>query len=1795
MLSQADRVRPIWAMRSAPYFGRRNFREPDFLTCAHWLRLGHPQIFKVALACLSKCRVGILALLVLRFTANFANAQTPDGFNPGSSGTVFAVAVQPDAKLIIGGAFQSVAGQTRNYIARLNSDATLDTNFVASADNSVFCLSVLTNGMTLAGGSFSGLGGMPHRGIGRLLTNGAPDFSFTASISVPFPLGGGAVYSLQIQSDSKILVGGTFTSLSGAARNNFGRLNADGTIDSLFNPSPNNIVISSAIQPDGKILVGGAFTTLGGQLRNCIGRLNSNGSLDTTFNPGANTNVNCLAVQPDGKILVGGAFTNLAGQPARYLGRLNADGTFDPTFAATASSNVYCFALQADAKIFVGGAFTNINAQPVSRLCRLNSDGTLDGTFTTAASNVVYSLTIQPNGSIVAGGAFTSLGGQTRNRIGRLTNPTPSTEDLAWSSSTITWTRADASPEIWRTTFESTLTGTNWNLLGAGSRIAGGWQLAGQPFQSNALLRARGFVTGGYENSSSWFSEKYVGPMIIFAQPRNSTNSIGSAVTFQVGVLGPQPLQFQWLRDGGILSNGGRVSGALTSSLTISNLTLTDIAGYSVIITNASGSVTSQVAQLVVLDPFIVTQPASQWVAEGSTASFTVVAGGSSPPFTYQWRKNGLPLNQFSTSLTIPNVQMPNAGLYDVVITSPQGSVASAPATLGTVDTFAPGIGNPSQTFAVYSLAVQRDNKILVGGNFTSVGGQPRLNIGRLSADGTVDLGFHPDASNIAYSFAIQPDGKIVVGGFFTNLAGIACTNLGRLNSDGTLDTGFVPNPNSSVRHLRIQRDGKIIVGGVFTSIAGQPRNYLARLNLDGSVDATFNPLLSSSVDCLAIQDNGTIFVGGFLAANPMIKFFSDGTRDTNFVSPGSGLRCLAVQPDGLILVGGSFTNLAGQPRNNIARLRPDGTLDSNFNPGAGGTLYSIAIQADGRILVSGAFSNLGGQPCSGLGRLFPDGTLDPSYKPGAGTVFALTVQPDGKVLAGGTFTTLAGQSCQNLGRLSNTDPATNVLQFNGSTVTWLRNATAPDLYGVTFDFSTNGISWASLGAATRIVGGWQSTNVMLPPNTSIRGRGFSSVSGSGASSSSLEESIIGAPAIEDAPFFLTNSAGSTATIMVTAGGTPPLSYQWYKGSIPLQNGGNISGANSNTLVVANLLHNDAADYSVAICNGMGCVTGLVCSLTVIEPAILVQPLAQAVHAGQSVSVSVTVAGTLPIVYQWRKNGAAIPSATSSALSLTNVQASDAAGYDVAITNQYGSVTSLTAALEVNLALADSWNPGLNGDVLTIASQPDGRILVGGYFSDVAGSGLKFIARFEKNGSLETPFNLSPDYNNVCCLAVQPDSKLLVGGGFSTLDGQPCDELGRVIADGSFDSGFKAGSGGQLLTLALQGDGKVLVGGSSSLIQPPNTIGRLNSTGTLDSSFVATATGGDSAFPTVWCVVLQPDNKILLGGNFTQVDGQARNYIARVDENGFVDNSFNPGADAEIYALSIQADGKILVGGAFKNLGGSPRRFIGRLNADGTLDPVFNPGASNVVNSFALQTDGKIITAGFFTNLGGFQRNRLARLNQDGSIDTTFNPGADDGVNMVSLESDGSVLVGGHFLNLAGQSRNYFGRLRPTTPALQTLAFDGSQVTWTRQGPSPEVWRTTFEFSTNAADWVMLGTGTRISNGWQIVSSGVPAGSLIRARGYISTAGYFGSANGLIETTLDQRLRIILDDSHLGISSNHFGFTIAGYSGEVAVIETSTNLLNWIALATNSFQSDTLFFSDPATMTGPRFYRVHSP
>src|SRR5205807_8487119 len=124
------------------------------------------------------------------------------------------------------------------------------------------------------------------------------------------------VNALAVQADGKILVGGFFNSLAGQSRTNLGRLNADGRLDMDFNAGaifPQG-VYTVLVQSDGKIVAGGSFISLSGETRSGIGRLNSDGGIDPFFNPGANGLVDCLAMQADGKILVGGAFTMLGGK-----------------------------------------------------------------------------------------------------------------------------------------------------------------------------------------------------------------------------------------------------------------------------------------------------------------------------------------------------------------------------------------------------------------------------------------------------------------------------------------------------------------------------------------------------------------------------------------------------------------------------------------------------------------------------------------------------------------------------------------------------------------------------------------------------------------------------------------------------------------------------------------------------------------------------------------------------------------------------------------------------------------------------------------------------------------------------------------------------------------------------------------------------------------------------------------------------------------------------------------------------------------------------------------------------------------------------------------------------------------------------------------------------------------------------------------------------------------------------------------------------------------------------------------
>jgi uncharacterized delta-60 repeat protein len=423
-------------------------------------------------------------------------------------------------------------------------------------------------------------------------------------------------------------------------------------------------------------------------------------------------------------------------------------------------------------------------------------------------------------------------------------------------------------------------------------------------------------------------------------------------------------------------------------------------------------------------------------------------------------------------------------------------------------DSFNPGASgspNPWAEPRVASVAVQVDGKVLVGGHFLILGGQACTNMGRLIADGTADpFRFEPGPSDLVSLLAVQSDGKILLGGEFSEMFGVPMGPLARLDADGQPDFGFFPHVRGgTVFSIALQADDKILVGGRFFMVGLELHDRLARIDADGSVDSGFNPSADDHVYALTVQPDGKILVGGKFttleypwSSMNLGRLNADGSLDREFGARVEGryscVFSLAVQADGKILVGGSFSALGGQPRANIARLNADGTVDGAFNPGANGSVSCLALQADGKILVGGSFTELGGQPRSNIARLNPNGTLDNQFDPGAnGTVSCLALQADGKILVGGYFTTLAGQPRDCIGRLNNTEPSTEILGSDGSTIIWLRTGPCPELSRSTFDSSDDGATWVGLGTGARIPGGWQLSGVSLPSGSVVRARGF--------------------------------------------------------------------------------------------------------------------------------------------------------------------------------------------------------------------------------------------------------------------------------------------------------------------------------------------------------------------------------------------------------------------------------------------------------------------------------------------------------------------------------------------------------------------------------------------------------------------------------------------------------------------------------------------------------------------------------
>jgi uncharacterized delta-60 repeat protein len=325
-------------------------------------------------------------------------------------------------------------------------------------------------------------------------------------------------------------------------------------------------------------------------------------------------------------------------------------------------------------------------------------------------------------------------------------------------------------------------------------------------------------------------------------------------------------------------------------------------------------------------------------------------------------------------------------------------------------------------------------------------------------------------------------------------------------------------------------------------------------------------------------------------------------------------------------------------------------------------------------------------------------------------------------------------------------------------------------------------------------------------------------------------------------------------------------------------------------------------------------------------------------------------------------------------------------------TNLHGVARKNVARLLPDWTVDPAFDPGVGPDsaVSEIALQPDGKVVIVGSFSNFAGTARKYVARLEANGALDMGFvnpGTGPD-SSLTHVGLQPDGRVLITGSFRMVNGESHPFLARLNSNGTLDSTFIAAPGTNVEALSVQRDGKILLGGFFFTGVDVNGlaskyVARLSADGAVDFSFHP---GDIGAF--VNSVVALNDGRILVGGSFTTVAGVTRNRVFRLNADGSLDTTFNPGTgpDSSVDYAVPQADGKVIIAGSFTKVGGVARPHLARLNADGTLDTTFQPGAGTFssINAVAVGPDTRIVIGGDFTSFGTGARNRLARLLGDG-------------------------------------------------------------------------------------------------------------------------------------------------------------------------------------------------------------------
>jgi uncharacterized delta-60 repeat protein len=1484
------------------------------------------------------------------------------------------------------------------------------------------------------------------------IAHAAPDtvdgaFAATAG-AVYVPADYGSVASIFVQPDGKILVGSNemATTLAGL-QVPLARFNPDGTVDNTFfadtdaNGDGQGIVylgsgwpevMALGVQSDGKIIAGGVMTGMNDGTNNVspsnsLVRINPDGSADPTFDNTGLTNtatgglnyVEDLFVEADDRIFLTGSFGGVRSKSfvttTRYgLARLNADGSLDTTFqidpaqfgvpagASLIRGSFYQTARDASGKYYIGGELT-WNSGSTKVLARLFPNGQRDTSFSPSGlPNALWTglaltadgklmvvgqpvsgptpmLRLNPDGSVDSG---FSLAGGLGNFTARPLQIDPAGRMLIcdFPGSQLRRLNADGSLDA---TFNASSVWTDkpdpgvtpyWNtqwVAPSGKIYAGGGfdevegvdtvkiaAFEGDPVAASFAYR---FTSASVAENAGHVSVEVVrlGPATVAASVAFSTvNGSALAGTHFTAASGT----LAWAAgDGGskfitvpILDNG---SAAGDKSFTLA-------------LSSPSGGVISGSADLTVaiLDdeaaPVITSQPQSLAVKQGFNATFSVSVTSAVPP-TFQWFKDGdLMPGQTSAVLTLTAVGPLDEADYTVEVSVGGSPLPSDPATLTVIPpaTTLDPVYNPAITESTAPVVFLADGSILaVNGNFST-----GYTVQRFNPDGSPAASWPlitTNASSGSLTLTPLPGGKFLASGFFTQINGVTRHRIARLNANGTVDESF----DTGLTNLG-NFSGPVVTPSGAVYISYRPASGsagLRRLTENGTPDPGFTSTLTDGTSgflwSLAELPDGSLLVGHttgntFSLTRGLAKLTSSGAPFPGFTP----LTSLFPEPRHILpLPDGRFV----VARNTILEIRTaDGAVDPAFTLAGSftGNINAAAMQR-GRIVIAGP-SAFNGQAIPGLARFSLTGQWDDNFPggtgPSGGSATSFGAVGDEALVVRGTFTSWNGSSRNRIARLNH---ALDEAAFEAPAARILENGGPATLRVVRYGDNSQ--------AAT--------VRVLSTPGTAASPADFAAV---------------------DVTFAWAAGDGDPKDVIVT----------------PADNGAT-DGTRS---------------FTLALSQGAGLVpvaTPMTVSIIDDEslPQITQQPQDVLAVSGLAAELSVSATSPTTISYQWFLNDALISGATSATYPIASASPANEGLYSVRLTNSYDTIWSQPARLTLvppPAAIASGFTPLavniLNGNILALATAPDGGVHAGGAFTSVAGVAThNRIARINSDGGLDTGFT-PPDISNgeVRAIAVQADGKVLVGGTFTTVDSVTRNRIIRLNTNGTLDTGFSTAIGsaanGNVNAIVVEPDGNILVGGVISSWNGTS----IGSTGLLRISPGGTYLGTTNAItPTsngVQDILSLPDGRLLISYDTTT---SSHEKVRRLNATLTHDTSFffGTGSNRRAENMALASDGSYLFAGngGLISVGasGSPvtswsgfqhydvitqwnGKVLGgraanlpRYLADGTADPAFlvTTQPNGNVSRFAARPDGRVWVGGAFTTYNGVTVNKLFLLNAD--------------------------------------------------------------------------------------------------------------------------------------------------------------------------------------------------------------------